>query len=240
MKPTDLNFTKGTFSLNVNKYVPGGILNASQITNLRRTTAKQKSLNEKLRDNCYWTSDSAMYTIEQNQPILYLGGTETNLIFSNIPKATNEISVNGFYRPQIDEIRNVKWYAENGNAMRICLSDLELNEDYKEIHSFQIRSSCLQAPQLNNAQYLLATKIYGGTGKNRFQLNMKMLDKNSLVPTFFSILSPDYIRENVRGEGAIVRACSLSDVKNGSTFNAAANELIYSGNIVGDLFNNLT
>ena len=173
---------------------------ADEITNARKT-------DEDLRSKWFWTADSALYTIEDGEAILYLGrNAENNPIFKNIEKASKPLPRTGIYIPSKEDIESV---IDAKDTLRINLSDLELQEDSGEYSCFEIDTLDNKARKLNKTQRQFAKRVYG-TGK-AYEASMKMLEKAGINNSYVYALTPNHVKNNTKQGSAISRACWLYD-----------------------------
>jgi len=191
------------------QFQPDTILHASEIMNERRT-------NEKLREQWFWTADSALYTVEEGEAILYFGNRDTNLIFENINEATKQLRETNNYRPEQADVERVINSVETGQTLRLNLSDLKLDRYNSEWSYFKISTS--KYNKLNDSQRAFAEKVFGeGTD---FKTNMKMLKEADIESTRILVLNPKYV-EKQASESPVSLTCWLSGFSGYSGFIAS-------------------
>lgn len=180
---------------------------AFEITNERRD-------NEALRRQWFWTADSSLYRIEEDEAVLYFGGRDTNSVFKNIEDATEQLLKSNNYRPGTDDIKAV---IDSEKTIRIKLSDLDLKKHSDEFSFFKINTS--DYGTLNQTQRALAERVYGQG--DDFIKNMEMLAQAGKKSTRVYVLNPEYVKANVKGDNAIARACWLDIFDGSSNFYAS-------------------
>ena len=176
------------------------ILHSDQLTTERRT-------NPGLRDQWFYTADSALYTVEKegrkDEVFLYLGRNEVNPIFNNIEEATRRLIWTGNYIPPKEDVEAVK---SADTTLRVKLSDLRLQGDNPEWRYFEIDTA--NYGKLNPEQRRVAERVYG-QGYD-FVENMKMFNEDRIRKIGVYVLNPDYVKRNVPQNGALARASRLS------------------------------
>jgi hypothetical protein len=200
------------------KLDPATIQHASEIMNDRRTI-RDGNQKWRLRRKWFWTADSALYRVEDDEVVLYFGNRDTNLIFSNFEDAKSQFSTSGNYFPSPEDISRVVDSVEDGNTLRIKLSDLELEENGNIWNSFSFSTS--EYESLNETQRAFAEMIYGRG--DDFVQNMKMLNDEGISTTTVSVLNPNYVKQFVKQDGAIVRPTVLYELSVNSNFGADNN-----------------
>ncbi len=183
------------------KFKRGTIRHSDQLTTERR-------INPKLRKQWFYTADSALYTVEDGEVILYLGRGPTNPIFKNIKKATHQLITTENYIPPKADIEAV---VKAESTLKVKLSGLRLQGDkglqgdnYERCY-FEIKTA--DYDKLNPEQRRIAERVYGQG--NDFKENMKMLNEAGIRTTRVYVLNPEYVKNNVPQDGAIARASGL-------------------------------
>jgi len=207
---------------------PDTIQHAAEIMNDRRTL-EDESKRDELRGQWLWTADSELYRVEDDEAVLYDGNIDTNLIFRNIKDAKKQLRENNNYVPNSDDIQSV---LDSENTLRIVLRDLGLRGDYNGWRYIDIDTSDYNGENLNNPQRALAQRKYGSMEKKiengreytDFGENMKMLNKAGIKTIKIYVLSPDYVKRNVNGDGAIARLSRLGSFGD-SSFIADGNNI---------------
>lgn len=189
---------------------PNTIQHASEITNDRRD-------NKELRKQWFWTADSSLYRVEDNEAVLYFGQRDTNLIFRNIEDATQQLLRDNNYVPSRDDIKSVLDSVETGSTLRIKLSDLGIRSHGDEWYYgdkwcggewdfFEISISDYDS--LNGTQRTFAERVYGQG--DDFEENMKMFKYEGYIHTTrIYVLNPDYVKKHVQEDSAIARVSRL-------------------------------
>ena len=167
-----------------------------------------------------WTANFPMYTKEADEGFLYFTRREHNLFFRALEnEATRLPAINqllsGNYIPPKDGIDEVVAAANEGKALKIKISDLQLQKHNPndEYGFFDIEPDNLDA--LNPTQKSFVQAIYG----------------NSRSGTRVYVLTSDYVTNTLRRKekSAIVRASRLYRADVGSWFSAV-------GRGVGDAY----
>jgi hypothetical protein len=202
---SQLKIVQGPLNKTLPKMKPGTLQHSAQICKLRLT-------NEELRNSWFWTADSALYMLEDGEPVLYFGGIDTNLIFQNINKAYRQLTTTRNYVPSDADVQKVLAAAKVGSVMRIELSALGLTKLDDTYSYFEICKT------LNPAQHAFAERVYG-VGHDFVQY-LELLNKSKIVSTRVYVLNPTYVKTTLRSVKAIARACWLYYFFNLSDFNA--------------------
>ena len=195
---------------------------SDQLTTERRT-------NPELRNERFYTADSAVYTVEKGgkkgllgkirsslgrdkEAFLYLGRGETNPVFNNIEEATQQLIRTGNYilpkekREEIDAVITAE------DTLKVKLSDLRLQGNNNVFRYFGVDTANYDS--LNEHQRRVAERVYGSG--DDFVENMKMLNEAGMRRTRIYVLNPDYVKRNVPQDGALARASRLFDFDLGS------------------------
>ncbi len=188
---------RGTLAGAFSKLDLSTIQHAAEITNDRRA-------DKDLRNKWFWTADFAMYTLKDNKVYLNLARRENNLIFKNIEEATSQLINNGNYIPKKEDIEAV---VKSNSTLKINLSDLKLKKHDNEFSYFKIDTNRYNK-KLNQVQREFAERGHGK--EDDFEKNMKMFKDNDIDTTRIYVLNPNYVRDNVKENNAIARACWLS------------------------------
>lgn len=162
---------------------------------------KDRQDDEDLRGKWFYTADHALYRVEDDEAVLYLGREETNPIFKNIKEATEQLINEGNYIPEKEDIEDV---VNAESTLRVKISDLELEGD-GEYGYFEIDTK--NYDKLNDSQRAFAERVYG-EGKD-FEKSMKMLKKADISTTRIYVLNSDYVKDNAKEGGVLSRACWL-------------------------------
>lgn len=191
---------------------PKTIQHAYEIMNDRRG-------HKEIRRYWFLTADSALYTVEDGQPILYFGDRTHNLIFKNVGEATSQLKKNNQnYKTSKEDAQSVINSAKSGNTLRINLYDLALKTNSSDFGMLIINTYNYNS--LNKVQRQFAERICG-QGKD-FIENMKMLKREGNIGIMqISVLTPDYVIENAK-ENPIARLCWLNNFDGSSSFNATS------------------
>ncbi len=187
---------QGPLAETFQKLDPNTIQYAFEITKERRG-------NLKLRKQGFWTADSSLYRVEDDDAVLYFGNRDTNLIFKNIEEATKQLIKTGNYVPPKADIEAV---VKAESTLRIKLLYLGLKGENDEWQYLEIDTSDYY-DTLKIIQRALAERVYG-QGKD-FVENMKMLADVGVKKTKIYVLNPEYVRKHITEDGAIVRASRL-------------------------------
>ena len=183
---------------------PGTIQHADQLTTERRT-------NTVLRSKLLYTADSALYTLNDGEAMLYLGREQTNPVLNNIVEAAKQLLETGNYRPKPEDIEAV---INAPDTLKVKLSDLKLRKLNGEVSYFEINTK--RYNKLNAKQREVAERVYGQG--DDFVKNMKMLKDEGMSKIRVYVLNPDYVKKNVQQDGAIARASWIKGFGGGSLF----------------------
>ena len=105
------------------------IQHADDLMNARRLE-KDSEKRDKLRQLIFYTADSAVYTVEDGEAVLYLGRGRTNPVFNNLEETTRQLLKTPNYIPSKEDIEAVK----NANStIRVKLSNLRLKGEGSEV-----------------------------------------------------------------------------------------------------------
>ena len=205
----------GPLAITAPQFVPGTIQHSDQITNERRTA--KEPLRTELRNQFFYTADSAVYTVKKDEAFLYLGREPTNPVLNNIAEATGQLLATGNYRPKPADIEAV---INAPDTLKVKLSGLRLQKNNSEWSYFEINTA--NYDNLNPEQRRVVERVYG-QGDDFIQ-NMRMLRGNEGKPiigkTRVYVLNPDYVIKNVPQDGALARASWLCVFGLGSYFGA--------------------
>ena len=179
---------------------------------------KDRQDDEDLRGKWFYTADHALYRVEDDETVLYLGRGETNPIFKNIKEATKQLINEGNYIPEKEDIEAV---VNAESTLRVKISDLDLKGD-GEYGYFEIDTK--DYDKLNDSQRALAERAYG-EGKD-FGESMKMLKKAGISTTRIYVLNSDYVKDNAKEGSVLSRACWLSGFTNLSGFDADVRDVV--------------
>lgn len=202
---------------NTIKIFVGGIMNDSRYINLQGNlidTAKQLDLstiphareiqkdswtNKSLCSIGFWTADFPLYTIEDNEAILYLANREHNLILNNIKKAGSELVEKNNYFPKNGAINDI---INSDSTLRTNLKELKLIEYIGEWSYYVIYTASKKDNEkynydlLNPAQRALAEKVYGI--EEDFERSMDELKKSGVRVAMINTLKPEYVKEKLK------------------------------------------
>lgn len=195
------------------KIDPNTIQHSREITNDRRILENEAERKE-LRKAWFWTADFGLYTIKDNDVVLYLSERENNLIFKNIEEATNQLAENNNYIPKKEDIETV---ISSKSTLITKLSDLELKKYDDEFSYFEIDTAEYNRT-LNKAQRTFAERAYGQG--DDFKNNMKMFKDTGITTVRIYVLAPKYVKNHVKECSAIARTCWLGDFDYNSYFDA--------------------
>lgn len=185
------------------------IQHAHELMTARRTDAS-------LRNLWFWTADFPMYRVEDKEAVLYFAAREQNLIFRDIQNATSQFLTNQNYVPTKEGIDEVVEASNRGAVLKVKLSDLRLQGNDKEWKYFEVDT--WNPASLLPAERTFAERVYGQG--DEFAKNMQMLREVGMNTTRVYVLSPDYVKSKVRGNGAIARASRLGGFDGVSRFDA--------------------
>src|SRR3989338_6775115 len=145
--------------------IRGTILHSDALTTERR-------LNSKLRNQWFYTADSNVYTIEDDEAVWYLGREPTNPIFNNIEEATQQLIRTGDYILPKEKRGEIDAVIKAEDTLKVKLSDLRLRADNVFCY-FEIDTA--NYDKLNEHQRRVAERVYGSG--NEFVENMKMFNE---------------------------------------------------------------
>jgi|TARA_Y100000310_G_scaffold315557_3_gene366265 hypothetical protein len=171
---------------------------------------------EGLRNKWFYTSDFAMYTLEGGKGYLYFGGEHANPILSNLSEACTQLISQHRYLPGTRARHAVLESVKSGNTLRLQLSDLDLDTLNDGSGYFEIDTA--DHHRLNDAQRLLAERIFGGD--RLFEQNMEIFFDVSIFTTKVSVLNSDYVAGTFAEGEADARIGWLYIFDNYSKFNA--------------------
>ncbi|MCX6707868.1 MAG: hypothetical protein NT001_07085 [Candidatus Woesearchaeota archaeon] len=103
-----------------------------------------------LRNKWFWTADGAVYTVENDEVILYLTRREENPVINNIKEAIDQLIQTQNYVPKQEDLEAA---INSKNTLRIKLSDLDIIKDNDEHSHFEINTS--EYNKLNETQRAL-------------------------------------------------------------------------------------
>ncbi|MBW3022619.1 hypothetical protein KY308_00760 [Candidatus Woesearchaeota archaeon] len=176
---------------------------SDELTNERRT-------DESLRSKVFFTADGAAYTVERDEPILYL--SRINLIFGNFRDACRQIEENGNYIPKTSEMKKV---FRSRETIRAPLSKLTIVKESANSHYFEIPTD-IYDECLNAYERELAERVFG-QGRD-FRDNMQMFREAGVDTALFYVLDPEYVLKNTESDKAIVRLSKLFEMEDLSGF----------------------
>ncbi len=179
-------------------FEPDSLQHAHEIMTARRTDSS-------LQNRWFWTADFPMYSVEDGEEVLYFAGRDHNLMFRDIQNATSQLLRSQNYVPPKEGIGEVVAASKTGTVLRVKLSDLKLERENDEWGYFKIDTS--NPDSLNLTQRAFAERVYGQGAE--FAENMQMLQKAGKEATRIYVLNPDYVKSEVKGDGAIARASWL-------------------------------
>jgi len=175
--------------------IRGTILHSDALTTERR-------LNSKLRNQWFYTADSNVYTIEDDEAVWYLGREPTNPIFNNIEEATQQLIRTGDYILPNEKRGEINAVIKAEDTLRVRLSDLRLLGGGGVFLYFGIDTA--NYGKLNPEQRRVAERIYGQG--DDFVGNMEMFNESGITKTRVYVLNPDYVKRNVPEDGGLARA----------------------------------
>lgn len=128
-----------------------------------REIMQERQGNEELRNLCFYTSNFVMYSQENGDTFIYIGGRDVNPIIKN-PSATLESLSSGHpeisvYVPKPDEIEAIRKSHQNGITRKVPLTSLELKKLCPERGQFLI--DFLHLDTLNPSQRKVAEYYLG-------------------------------------------------------------------------------
>jgi hypothetical protein len=166
-----------------------------------------------LGNSSFYTANFAMYTVEDGEVILYLGGREANPILANLDEACRQLVQKRDYIVPEVAAQAVRDSVESGYTLRVEMQDLELKTDKNGFSYFSIETD--DYDRLNPTQRAVAERIYD-TDDN-FVANMQMLADTRIPCVKVYVLNPEYVAEHAQ-ENDVVRACFLDDYYNSCYF----------------------
>jgi hypothetical protein len=182
---------------------------------------KDRQDDEDLRGKWFYTADHALYRVEDDEAVLYLGRGDTNPIFKNIKEATEQLINEGNYILEKEDIEAV---VNAESTLKVKISDLELEGD-GEYGYFEIDTK--NYDKLNDSQRAFAERVYG-EGKD-FEESMKMLKKADISITRIHVLNSDYVKYNAKEGSVLIWACKI-DLFDGDSCFYAYNRGVLNGN----------
>lgn len=197
----------GPLARTVPQFEISTIQDAPELTNARRT-------NEGLRDSWFYLANSAWYTLEDGEAIWYSGRGETNPFLYDTDEAIRQVLENRNCIRSREEVEAVKRSVETGETLKVKLTDLDLQNLNNEFSYFEIDTA--NPDSLNQGQRRVAEHVYGQG--DDFRENMRMFNENGKNTTRVYVLNPNYVKDNVQQDSAIVRATRLSGFNSNSNF----------------------
>lgn len=181
---------------------PATIQHSDEIINNRRA-------DERLLHKRFWTADGAVYTVENNEAVLYFTRREFNPILKeeNITDAVGQLLTKHNYCVKYDDFKAILEEAakKSDNVLKINLLGLGLRGSSSEWCFFGINTS--NGKISNGTQGIFVPRVYG-YGDN-FKENMRMFKDNGITKTKIYALNPEYVKRNVTEGSAIARLCGL-------------------------------
>ncbi len=192
---------------------PATLHHAAEINSQRLTQAE-------LRRLWFWVADHTLWDIENQELVFYLGARETNPVFKNIEKATEDLIKTHKYAPPEEDVDAV---INTVSTIKVRYSDLRLKLDEvvekkypKEFFYFEFDPN---TPDLNNEEMKIVSKGYGQNGQFLALLELFKLECK-LNPRVY-LLAHDYAYSQIKKYGQISRVCRLTGIIQGSQFLAA-------------------
>jgi hypothetical protein len=190
---------------------------------------RDRLTDKNLRGMWFWTADFPLYTIENNEVVLYLADCENNLIFKNLDDAVSQLRYNNKlgnknnYFPNDSDIGIV---INSASTLKTELSDLKLQNFDNEWLYFEIYTASKTEDKkhnydlLNSAQRAIAEKVHGQD--EDFNSTMSMLNKSGKAKTRIYVLNPDYVKKILNSNDAksLARISILSSFNGSSNFRA--------------------
>lgn len=165
-----------------------------------------------LKDNSFYTSDSAVYVLENGEPILYFGTQKINPILKDMAEAIRQLTLGENYLLSGNDLTNA---VNSEHAIRIPLSELELMLSNKEWGSFNVPTDKIdRVTKMNPIQSFLAEKVYGEKLTKLHEMTLKLFrnwEVIDLYPTQIFTLTPDYVKMHVPDNCGIARLCKLGN-----------------------------
>lgn len=177
---------------------PNTIQHASEISREWPSFNKDSDLRQKW----FYTADSALYMIEEGEPVLYFGGRDTNLVFKNIEESTRIMMTNREYIPNKEDIQMVVNSVQTGKTLKVKLSDLEIKGDNQFTQDFEVTAA--DYSRLTGIKRELVERIYGP--ENDF---MEMLAGSGRTKAVVSVQNPEYVKQIVPEGAAVAGTCIL-------------------------------
>ncbi|MFH1506651.1 MAG: hypothetical protein ABIE94_06745 [archaeon] len=174
-----------------------------------------RRMDKELKNLTITTSDSCLYRVEDGEPVLYLGGPETNLVFANIAEAANQLGTQGNYYPPIEQAKEVIAQLERSRRItRVALHALELIPSKTrpgEYGHFIVEPA--KPNGLNPAQTDVAIRVYGGDRLDKgFGETMGYFMGGGIEQTAITVLLPENVERLVSNEeDSIARLCFIGD-----------------------------
>jgi len=184
------------------------IQSACQLTNERR-------IDFDLRSPWFYSSDTALYQVENGEVFLYFGNGIVNPVLNNVKEASKELASKGIYFPNQEDVDTVAESAKAGDTLKVKLSDLRLKWAWDEWSYLEIETD--NYGELKKAERLLAERVFCQGAD--FVDNMKMLNNAGITTTRIYVLKPRYVKEKATGK-AIALASWLYGFGNYSGFGA--------------------
>lgn len=183
---------------------------------------KDRKTDIDLRNIWLWTANTALYRIEDSEAVLYFSRGDTsrraNPILKNLDEAKTQLLNTQNYRPSQEDIAAVVGSVETGETTRFKLSDLSLQRHDDEFSYFEIDTENYN--NLNETQRQFAEMVYGSGDDFKEAMNTLRTSKQKIKTTRIYVLNEDYVKNKVKGDEAVARACRLNDFDCYSDFNA--------------------
>ncbi len=180
----------------------------------------QRLSQEDLRKVWFWVADHTLWDIEGQELVFYLGTRETNPVFKNIKKATEELITKHKYAPPkdvVDAVINAK------STVKVRYSELRLKRDETvekkypgEFFYFEFDP---ESPDINDEEMKIVSRGYG-QNEVFFPL-MELFKVECRINPRIYLLAHDYACSQIRKYGQIARVCRLTGIRQGSQFLAA-------------------
>ena len=177
---------------------PESILHADELM-------KEWRMNEELREQCFYTADGIVYSLQGRKkvPTLAMTRGSSNPLFqdSTIDEYCRQLLDNGNYCPTPEETQRA---LHAPDTVVIDLTALRLQKSNEE--STYLAINPREYNTLNSEEQKLAQRVYGKD--DDFGLTMKMLADAGIRETRVHVLDLEYVRTHAQ-ESALGRAAWL-------------------------------
>jgi len=217
-----LKIQYGTLEKTYPLFKPSSVQCADEIAKDRLNSSNEA---KKLRDKGLYTANTALYTSEEGDSVLYFSkgkiAKEKNPILRNIHETFHEYG----YVPPKTHIDDVVRSTNSGETRRFLLSRLNLHENNKRWCFFNIDTKKYDE-ELSEEQRFFAQMVFGEG--DDFMVYMDFLDSEGIGKASIHVLHPSYVKILVKSPRAVGLVCTFERIEL-SSFYALTSEGGYGG-----------